>query len=159
MVLGSACFVAFTLRLSRRIFSAEVIMNARKFVNRRSARLLVSAAAAVAATGLLVAQLVPGPAGHNGGGPGQAGILAPGSSGSLQHHSWWDPGGWADGGGAPKPRAIAGSGLPRASSRVTRHAAVAPPRRVGELTSLRTAGTRVYQLSDGRRQAVISAAR
>jgi hypothetical protein len=67
-------------------------MNARKFVNRRSARLLVPAAAVLAATGLLVALLVPGPAGHNGGGRGQAGILAPGSSGSLQHHSWWDPG-------------------------------------------------------------------
>ena len=63
VVLRSACFAAFTPRLSLRTISAEVIMNARKFVNWRSSRLLVSVAAAHAVTGLLVAQLVPGPAG------------------------------------------------------------------------------------------------
>lgn len=83
--------------------------------------------------------------------------LAPGSAGSLPHYHWWDPRGWFGGHGAAlKPRTIAAVGGPQVG-RAPAQAAWPAPRRVRELTARRSADARVYQLSDGRRQAVISA--
>src|SRR5260370_42164774 len=95
--------------------------------------------------------------GHPAGQPAP-GILAPGSSGSIGHHSWWDPRSWfgGDGANASKPRVLAATGGPQVG-RMPVQAKMPAPRRVRELTARRSATTRVYQLSDGRQQAVISA--
>jgi hypothetical protein len=92
-----------------------------------------------------------------GGGGGGPAVLAPGSSGSLHHYAWWDPRGWFGGGGsAPRARPIAGDGRAQAGHRVGR-VVVPPPRRVAEVVGKRSANTRVYRLSNGKLQAVISA--
>src|SRR6266404_6133942 len=97
-------------------------------------------AAVVAALALLAGGVPPTVSGHGGSRP--AAVLAPGSSGSLRHYHWWDPRGWLGGGsGVPGPRVLA---------------AGPAPRRVRELTARRAADARVYQLADGRLQAVIS---
>jgi RHS repeat-associated protein len=103
----------------------------------------------------LVAGGVPLVAFTGGPGHGAGGVLAPGSSGSVHGHAWWDPRGWSGGGGAPGPRVIAAAGGPR-TARMPRQS-VSSPRRVRELTARRSADARVYQLSDGRLQSVISA--
>ena len=110
---------------------------------------------AVAAVLALVAGVLPlAVAGH--GGPRPAAVLAPGSSGSLRHLHWWDPRGWfGGGGGTPAPRTLAAGGGPQVG-RLPHQAAAPAPRRVRELTARRSADARVYQLSDGRLQAVIS---
>lgn len=68
---------------------------------------------AIAMAGVLIAWLAP-PVSVTGHGSGQApGVLAPGSSGSVTHHPWWDPRGWfGGGGGAPGPRTMAAGGGP-----------------------------------------------
>jgi len=112
--------------------------------------------AALVTAGALVAAGVLPLGGHGGSRPAPA-VLAPGSAGSVSHHPWWDPRGWlGSGGGVPKPRTIAAAGGPHAG-RLPRQVAVPAPRRVRELTARRTADTRVYQLSDGRLQAAVSA--
>ncbi len=117
-------------------------------------RWIVSAVALAAAAGLVVSQVTPARvAGHR-----VPGLQAAGSSGSLQHHPWWDPQGWFAGGGtAPGPRVLAGNvaAVP-AAGRMPRQAAMRPVRRVRELTGKRDRYTRVFQLSDGRLQAVVS---
>ncbi len=112
---------------------------------------------AMVVAGVLVAVGAPPQAlgGHGGSRPAPA-VLAPGSSGSITHYPWWDPRGWLGGGGAAKPRTIAAGGGPQ-RGRLPRQVAVPAPRRVRELTSRRTADARVYQLSDGRLQAAVSA--
>jgi RHS repeat-associated protein len=112
----------------------------------------VAAALSLVLTGVALAAF-PG-----GGGGARPSVLAPGSSGSLHHYSWWDPRGWFGGGGgsAPRARTITAGGGPQTGQRVRR--VVAPPaRRVGEVVSKRSANTRVYRLSNGKLQAVISA--
>src|SRR5207247_2295184 len=86
---------------------------------------------------------------------GRAVVLAAGTSGSIAHHSWWDPRGWFGRSPVPKPRQIAAGG-PRAGA-LPRQAAVSPARRVRELTAQRNAFSRVFALSDGRVQAEVSA--
>jgi RHS repeat-associated protein len=93
---------------------------------------------------------------HRAGPPRAGAVLAPGSQGSLAHHPWWDPRGWFGGSGVPKSRTIAAVGGPQTGRRL-RQVASPPVRRVRELTAKRTADTRVYQLSDGRLQADVSA--
>src|SRR6266702_7491785 len=112
-------------------------------------------AAVVAALALVAGALPLAVSGHGGSRP--VGVLAPGSSGSLRHYQWWDPRGWTGGGeGVPGPRVVSAGGGPQVG-RLPRQVAAPAPRRVRELTARRSADTRVYQLSDGRRQAVISA--
>ncbi len=112
---------------------------------------------AIAMAGVLIAWLAP-PVPVTGHGSGQApGVLAPGSSGSLTHYPWWDPRGWfGGGGGAPGPRTMVAGGGPQVG-RMPRQAVAPRPRRVRELTSRRTANTRVYRMSNGTFQADISA--
>jgi len=113
---------------------------------------------AMIVAGVLVASgLSPVSLGGHLGSPA-AGGMSPGSNGSIRHYSWWDPRGWFGGGDAQVPHAqtIAVAGGPQ--SRPMPHQAAAPkPRRVAELTGKRTASARVYRLSDGRLQAVVSA--
>jgi len=112
---------------------------------------------AVAVAGVLVAALMTPPAVSGHGAAPAAGLLAPGSAGSLSHYPWWDPRGWFGGGGhAPAPRTMAAGGGPQRIP-VPRQVAAGKPRRVAELTSRRTANTRVYRLSNGELQAAISA--
>ncbi len=124
---------------------------------RRRWRLVVAFGCAVSlAAGIMIA-VVPG---GRSGGPPDAGILAPGSQGSLlQHHSWWDPRGWfSSGSRAPSSHVVPGTEAGLASRPNVVRQAVAPRvRRVGELVAKRTEFSRTYELSDGRRQAVISA--
>src|SRR5215471_861843 len=92
--------------------------------------------------------------------PGLA-VQPPGSNGSVQSHHWWDPRGWfggGGGGGAPSSRAIAD--WRSAAGRPPGHVAGQGPHksahRVRQLPA--TNGyTRVYQMSDGTEQAVLSA--
>ena len=112
---------------------------------------------AMVVAGVLVAVGAPPQAlgGHGGSRPAPA-VLAPGSSGSITHYPWWDPRGWLGGEGAPRPRTLAAGGGPQIG-RLPRQVALPAPRRVRELTARRSADTRVFQLSDGRLQAEISA--
>lgn len=121
---------------------------------RRRRRLVVAIGCVIAlAAGVLVA-VQPGRNGL----PGNPGILAAGSEGSLSHHSWWDPRGWFGGSGAPSSSRLADATLALPSHRRMPRQEVAPPaHRVGELTSKRSQYSRTYLLSDGRRQALISA--
>jgi len=106
--------------------------------------------------GLVAGGVAPVPFTSGGGGHRAPGVMAPGSSGSIGHHHWWDPRGWFGGHGAPGPRTIAAAGGPQVGRRL-RQAAAPTPRRVREVTGRRTADSRVFQLSDGRLQADISA--
>ena len=92
--------------------------------------------------------------------PGLA-VQAPGSNGSARSHHWWDPRGWFGGGGsgAPSSHAIA-DWKPAAGRPPGRVAGDGPHKaahRVRELPAKRDAYTRVYQMSDGTQQAVVSA--
>jgi len=112
-------------------------------------------AALLAAAGLVLSQLSPARVAGVHRAPG---VLAPGSNGSLHHSPWWDPRGWFAGGGTvPKPRELANdvAAVP-GTGRLPRQAALGPVHRVRELTSKRGEYTRVFQLSDGRLQAVLS---
>src|SRR5216684_2290607 len=112
---------------------------------------------AMVVAGVLVAVGAPPlPLGGHGGSRPAPAVLAPGSSGSITHYRWWDPRGWLGGGGAPKPRTLAAGGGPQAG-RMPRQVALPAPRRMRELAARRSADTRVFQLSDGRLQAEISA--
>jgi len=130
---------------------------ARRYIpGTKRSRWILSAAALLAAAGLVVSQLPPA---RVAGSHRTPGVQAAGSNGSLQHHSWWDPRGWFGGGGtAPKPRVLAGNvaAVP-GTGRMPRQVAMGPVRRVRELTGKRDRYTRVFQLSDGRLQAVVSA--
>ena len=91
--------------------------------------------------------------------PGLA-IQAPGSNGSVHSLPWWDPRGWFGGGGgssAPSTKVLDNNvaAVPSAG-RLPRQQALGPVRRVRELTAKRDEYSRVYQLSDGQQQAVIS---
>jgi len=122
----------------------------------RGKRWWVPLAAVVGTVALLIGVVpqfsVPGTVGSH----SASGVLAPGSSGSLAHHPWWDPRGWFAGDSTPKARTLAAGGGPMVT-RGPRQVKAPPARRVRELTSRRTANTRVYQLSDGRMQADVSA--
>src|SRR5215469_1582083 len=119
-------------------------------------RLMVLMVVVAVAAGTLTAVHVTVPSG----GPGNAAILQPGSQGSQsQGLPWWDPRGWfSSGAHAPASRAVPGteSALP-SPAHVVRQAVAPPARRVRELTSMRSESSRTFVLSDGRRQAVISA--
>jgi RHS repeat-associated protein len=123
--------------------------------SKRALRWTAVVAAFAVAVSLTLITVVPGPRP----GPPNAGILAPGSQGSLpqQHHSWWDPRGWFGGNRAPTSHVVPGTaaGLP-SRPRVLREVTAPPVRRVGEVVAKRTEFSRTYELSDGRRQAVIS---
>jgi RHS repeat-associated protein len=130
---------------------------ARRYLPRtKKSRWITAGVAVLAAAGLAVSQLAPARVAS----PRPAArIQAPGSSGSLQHLPWWDPRGWLAGGGGtvPKPRVLADNvaAVP-GTRRILRQAAMRPVHRVRELTGKRDEYTRVYQLSDGRLQAVVS---
>jgi len=89
-----------------------------------------------------------------------AGILAPGSQGPQSKGlPWWDPRGWfsSDAHG-PASRVVPGTDLAVPSRPEAVREVVAPRvRRVRELTSRRSEFSRTFLLSDGQRQAVISA--
>jgi RHS repeat-associated protein len=88
------------------------------------------------------------------------GVLPAGSEGSLGGgHPWWDPFGWFSAGRqAPSSTVVPGTQNAIAyPHHVARKVKAAPVRRVGELTGKRTEFSRTYALSDGDRQAVISA--
>jgi len=110
---------------------------------------------AMMTAGALVAAGVLPLGGHGGSSPA-ATILAPGSSGSITRHPWWDPRGWFGAGSAARPRTITADGGPHAG-RLPRQVAVPKPHRVRELSARRSANTRVFKLSDGRLQAAVSA--
>ena len=116
---------------------------------------MMSVAVLVVAAGLVLSFLSP--VGVTSAHRPTSGILAPGSYGSLRHYPWWDPRHWTERSGpASTVLADAVNGVPHRGRR-PRQAAQAPVRRVAELVGKRNAYTRVYRLSDGRRQAVISA--
>src|SRR5215469_6315823 len=122
-------------------------------------RLVVLVVAAAVAAGSLAAVHVTVPSG----GPGNAGILQPGSQGPQSQSQggvpWWDPRGWfSSGGHAPASNVVPGTELALPSRpHLLKQAAAPSARRVRELTGERTQYSRTYELSDGRRQAVISA--
>src|SRR5258708_35253168 len=112
-VLGTACGVAGELPdVARWAWRAA----------RRRWRLVVALACVVSmAAGVTIAAVPGGGSGR----PPNAGILAPGSQGSVaQQHSWWDPRGWFSS-GAPAP---ASPVVPGTAARV---AAPAPGLRAG----------------------------
>src|SRR5215469_9000241 len=88
-------------------------------------------------------------------------IQAPGSNGSVHARPWWDPRGWFGGGGGGAPSAHAIADFKPATGRPPGHVAGQGPRkaahRVRELTAKRGEYSRVYQMSDGTEQQVISA--
>src|SRR5437879_4615983 len=113
--------------------------------------------AALATVAALVAGGVLPPGGQSGI-PRPPGVLPPGSSGSITHHSWWDPRGWHGGGDVPKSSKIPATGGPQLQvGRRPRQVAAPAPRRVGEVVGKRTENARVYRLSNGKLQAAISA--
>ncbi len=120
-------------------------MDRRRLMNavRRHARLAVTVTAvATMVAGVTLAVLSRGEGTHR-----AAGILPPGSSGSLTHHAW-----------PPMPRQAVAPKPRQAVAPKPRRAAAPKPRRVRELAKRRTANARVYKLSDGRLEADISAA-
>jgi RHS repeat-associated protein len=122
----------------------------------RRSRWITSIAVLVAVAGLVASVLVPAAQAPNPGRPG-AGIQPAVSFGSLQHYPWWDPRHWTER-SAPTSTVLADAvhGVPR-RGRLPHQAALRPARRVAELAGRRSENARVYQLSDGRLQAVISA--
>lgn len=126
----------------------------------RGVRRSVPVIVLVAVLGLLAGGLPalvasPGGGGHVSGPAAQA----PGSQGSVHHLPWYDPRGWF-GGGSSVPSSHAVAGTDAAIAYPPHHvvqAKTAPERRVRELVSERTADSRTYLLSDGKRQTVISA--
>src|SRR5215470_213977 len=121
----------------------------------RRSRWIMSVAVLVVVAGL-VASLVPAAQVPNPARPAP-GIQPAGSFGSLRHYPWWDPRHWSER-GAPASSVLADAvnGVPH-RGRLPHQAALRPARRVAELTGRRSQNARVYQLSDGRLQAVISA--
>src|SRR5215472_1556678 len=121
----------------------------------RRSRWIVSVAVLVVVAGLVVS-LVPAAQVPNPARPAP-GIQPAGSFGSLRHYPWWDPRHWSER-GAPTSTVLANAvnGVPH-RGRLPHQAVLRPARRVAELTGRRSAHARVYQLSDGRLQAVISA--
>src|SRR5260370_13711160 len=121
----------------------------------KRSRWIISVAALLAVSCLVLSQLSPARVAGTHRAPG---VQVAGSNGSLHHRPWWDPGGWfAGGGGAPKPRVLADdvAAVP-GTGRTPRQAAMGPVHRVRELTNKRDEYTRVFTLSDGRLQAVVS---
>ena len=125
---------------------------------RGGARRYARVAAVVTAAAMVLAGVTLAAVPRGGGAHPPTGVLPPGSMGSLpSHHSWWDPRGWFGGRAQPpKPHQINAAGGPHKMP-MPRRAAAPRPRRVRELPSRRTATTRVYELSDGRLQAEVSA--
>src|SRR5258708_11072716 len=127
---------------------------------KRALRWTAVVAAFAVAVSMTLITVVPGSRPGPSGGSGNCVIRAPGSQGSVpQHHSWWDPRGWFGSGSRGRSsHVVAGTagGLP-SRPRVLREAVAPPVRRVGEVVAERTEFSRTYELSDGRRQAVISA--
>ncbi|MBO0832615.1 MAG: hypothetical protein J2P29_11670, partial [Actinobacteria bacterium] len=99
-------------------------------------RLVVSVACVLSmAAGVTVAVLPS----RGSGLPGNAGILAPGSQGSLPHHSWWDPRGWFGGSGAPSSTTLPDATLALPShSRMPAQKGAPPAHRVREITGKRS---------------------
>src|SRR5712691_2638353 len=127
-------------------------------LSNRALRWTAVAAAFAVAVSLTLVTVVPGSRPGPSGGP--AGILPPGSQGSQsQGAPWWDPRGWFSSGAHGRAlRVVPGteSALPSRPN-VVRQTAAPRVRRVRELTSRRSGYSRTFLLSDGRRQAVISA--
>ncbi|HEX9536661.1 MAG TPA: DNRLRE domain-containing protein, partial [Streptosporangiaceae bacterium] len=132
----------------------------RSKLSKRALRWTAVAAAFAVAVSMTLIAVVPGSRPGPSGGSGNAGILAPGSQGSQSLGlPWWDPRGWfSSGAHGPASRVVPGteSALPSRPN-VVRQAVAPPVRRVRELTSMRSEFSRAFLLSDGRRQAVISA--
>src|SRR5215469_14759755 len=111
--------------------------------------IVVSVVIAVVAATLVTVNTPSGP-------PPGAGILRPGSQGSLSQLPWWDPRGWFSSGSsqAPSSHVVPGTeaALP-APARVLREVKAPPVRRVRELVGKRTQFSRTYELSNGHQQA------
>jgi hypothetical protein len=125
---------------------------------RRLSPFVVLVAALALLAGVLPALVAPPSAGSHGG----LAVQAPGSSGSVRSLPWWDPRGWfggGGGGGAPSAHAITtwkpAAGRP--PGQVAGQGTHKPGHRVRELPARRDEYTKVYQMSDGTRQAVVSA--
>ena len=125
----------------------------RKLMSAPRLVVLFVAVAAVTA-GTLSAVHITGPSG----GSPNAGILPPGSQGSVSLPAW-DPRGWfSPGAHGPASKVVPGTeSALRSRPGVVRQAVAPRARRVRELTSERSEFSRTFLLSDGRRQAVISA--
>src|SRR5216684_6837745 len=132
----------------------------RSKLSKRALRWTAVAAAFAVAVSMTLTTVVPGSRPGPSGGSGNAGILPPGSQGSQsQGLPWWDPRGWLSSGAhGPASRVVPGTeaALPSRPN-VVRQAVAPRVRRVGEVVAQRTEFSRTYELSDGRRQAVISA--
>src|SRR5262245_17441353 len=120
----------------------------------RRSRWIMSAGVLLAVTGLVLSFVSP--VRVTGIARPTPGIQAPGSNGSLQQYPWWDPRHWTER-SAPASTVLADAvnGVPH-RARLPHQATLRPARRVAELAGDRNAYARVYQLSDGRLQAVIS---
>ncbi|HEX9030339.1 MAG TPA: DNRLRE domain-containing protein, partial [Streptosporangiaceae bacterium] len=122
---------------------------------RRRWRLVVTIACGIStAVGITIVALPQTP------GPPPAGVvLAPGSQGSSSSLPWWDPRGWFSAGTqAPASTAVPGTDLAIPTRpKAVRQAPAPRAHRVRELTSKRSEFSRTFQLSNGQRQAVISA--
>ena len=124
---------------------------------RRHARLAITVMAVAAMVVGITVAVLP----HDAGTHQPAGVLPPGSMGSLPSpHSWWDPRGWFDSGPQlPKPHRITLTRRPAgepAGKPAPVQKTMPKPHRVRELKGRRTANARVYRLSDGRLQAAVS---
>src|SRR5262249_7221802 len=125
----------------------------RSKLSKRALRWTAVVAAFAVAVSLTVVTVVPGSR------PGPTGPGSPAGQRALSQYPWWNPRGGVNDRSLPASRTLpgTGAGLP-AHQRMPRRAVVVPARRGGELVTRRSEFCRGYQLSDGRRQTVISAA-
>src|SRR5260370_33894367 len=87
----------------------------------KRSRWIISVAALLAVSCLVLSQLSPARVAGTHRAPG---VQVARSTGSLHHRPWRDPGGWfAGGGGAPKPRVVADHAAARPATRRPRRQA------------------------------------
>lgn len=124
----------------------------RSKLSKRALRWTAVAAAFAVAVSMTVVTVVPGSR------PGPTVLGSQAGQRALSQYPWWNPRGGFNDRSVPTSRTLPGTGAGLPAHQRMPRAVAAPARRVGEFVARRSEFGRVYQLSDGRRQTVISAA-